>query len=141
MSGPPPPPLPPHKGEPDDHISPPGRVAGRSRNPTPQTEEERRTLLRNMMQAVGDSLDLVSNQPGMPNRADYESHDAWLRALITSSLQPPPPDMFDPNNAHEHRDHQSNNNNNDDDEAENENQQQQRQQHQDQDQSESKESS
>ena len=125
MSGPP---LPPHKGDPD-HISPPGRVAGRSRNPTPQTEEERRNLLRNMMQRASESLDLVSNQPGMPQRADYDSHDAWLRALLTSSLQPPPPEIFDHN--HQETDHS---NANDEDQDNNEQQPQE-------DQSESRDSS
>lgn len=114
MSGPPPPPQPPHKGDDNDHISPPGRVAGRSRNPTPQSEEERRNLLRNMMQRASESLDLVSNQPGMPQRAEYDSHDAWLRALLASSLQPPPADFFD----HGHSQHDHSNNNEGEDEQE-----------------------
>eukprot|EP00977_Amphora_coffeiformis_P026252 scaffold25177_cov169-Amphora_coffeaeformis.AAC.3 len=71
---------PPHK----DDYSPPGRTAA---NITPQTEEERRDMVRNMMQRAGQALDQVSRQPGMPERADYLSQDAWLRALLTSSLQ------------------------------------------------------
>ena len=67
-----------------DDYSPPGRTAS---NITPHTEEERRNMIRNMMQRAGQALDQVSRQPGMPERADYPSQDAWLRALLTSSLQ------------------------------------------------------
>ena len=76
MSGRPPP----HK----DDYSPPGLTAA---NITPRTEDERRDMIRNMMQRAGQALDQVSRQPGMPERAVYPSQDAWLRALLTSSLQ------------------------------------------------------
>lgn len=81
MSGQPPP----HKD--DDHsdnYSPPGRAAS---NITPQTEQERRDMIRNMLQRAGNALDQVSHQPGMPERHRYPSHEAWLRALLTTSLQ------------------------------------------------------
>ena len=116
--------LPPHKGDNnnndhDDHFSPPGRVAGRSNNPTPQsTEEERRNLIRSVMQQASASLDAVAAQPGMPQRADYPSHEAWLRALLTSSLQQSEDiSRFFADAADHHNNHNNNNADNDDDQG------------------------
>lgn len=76
----------------DDNYSPPGRPTGRSNNPTPsssaQRDEQQRSLLRDIMSRRGErSLEQVAGQPGMPERADYPSHEAWLRALLAASLR------------------------------------------------------
>lgn len=76
----------------EDQISPYTNASGRSRNPTPassaQSEEERRNLLRNIMALQHNpALESVSRLSGMPERSDYPSHEAWLRALLTASLR------------------------------------------------------
>lgn len=71
----------------DDQISPHTGAAGRSRNTTPaanENEEQRRNVIRAL---TGPALEAVARQPGMPERADYESQEDWLRALLTASLQ------------------------------------------------------
>lgn len=83
--------IPPSKGDPSDNLSPQGRAAGRSNQNTPnsaQTDEERRTLLRQILTQQGsNSLESVATQPGMPERSAYPSHEAWLQAVLTASLR------------------------------------------------------
>lgn len=76
----------------DDQISPYTGASGRSRDTTPeseqQNEEQRRNLFRNLVALQNSpALDAVARQPGMPERSDYPSQEAWLRALLTASLQ------------------------------------------------------
>ena len=87
MSGQQPPPW---KDDPSDDVSPPGRSSGRSNNNTPNsssTREEQRSLLRHILSRGSDALESAASQPGMPERSQYPSHEAWLRALLTASLQ------------------------------------------------------
>ena len=76
----------------DDQISPYTGASGRSRNTTPgseqQNEEQRQNFFRNLVALQNSpALDAVARQPGMPERSDYPSQEAWLRALLTASLQ------------------------------------------------------
>ena len=92
------PPLPPGKDD-DNHrqISPPFRAPGRSNpssaesnpggNNSHGSDQQGRGLLRHILARGEQALANVTAQPGMPERSDYETHDAWLRALLTSSLQ------------------------------------------------------
>ena len=89
MSGQQPPPW---KDDPssNDNISPPNRAGGRSNNNTPGSSaqsEEQRSLLRHILTRGSEALESAAAQPGMPERSDYPSHEAWLRALLTASLQ------------------------------------------------------
>ena len=72
--------LPPFKADFDDSTVTFGSVSGRS----PQQGR----LLRTMMFQASQSLDQqLSQQIEVPQRNEYVSHDAWLRDLLSSSLQ------------------------------------------------------
>lgn len=79
----------PNSGD-DNNTSPPGRPSGRSNNTTPNsasTPEERTNLLRHILSRGGEALESAAALPGMPERSQYPTHEAWLRALLTASLQ------------------------------------------------------
>jgi hypothetical protein len=65
-----------------------------------------------------ESLERVSHQAGMPVRSDYPSHDTWLRAVLTASLQQSDSvrDMF--GHAPEERDQTGNNEDPNEDQSE-----------------------
>lgn len=77
----------------NDQVSPQARASGRSRNNTPasssvEREEQRRRLLTSIMELRNSpSLEAVARQPGMPDRTEYPSHEAWLRALFAAALR------------------------------------------------------
>uniref|UniRef100_A0A7S3PAB3 Uncharacterized protein n=1 Tax=Amphora coffeiformis TaxID=265554 RepID=A0A7S3PAB3_9STRA len=79
------------KDDPMDHISPPGRTSGRSNQNTPsssaRSEAEQRSLLRHILTRGGNALEAAALQPGMPERSQFPSQEAWLRALLTASLR------------------------------------------------------
>ena len=76
-----------------DDPSPPSRVAGRSRRTTPastsqQSEERRRNVVNSLMEIQGSqAFEEVSRLPNMPQRSEYPAHEAWMRAMLTSSLR------------------------------------------------------
>lgn len=75
-----------------DNISPPNRAAGRSNRNTPNSSSsgstaEQRSLLRHIITRGSQALEAVATQPGMPERSAYPTHEAWLRAMLTASLQ------------------------------------------------------
>ena len=61
---------------------------------SPPVDRERTRLFLNAMQQSSELLDQVCYDPDMPDRSNYVSHDDWVRALLTASLEQAP-DMSD----------------------------------------------
>lgn len=83
----------PHKDTAD--ISPRIRLANRSSQSSPMDAQAQRSLLRHVVHQSIQILDqVVCHDRGMPQRADYDSQNAWIGALLTASLEQSP-DMSD----------------------------------------------
>lgn len=86
--------VPPSKDDPSDHTSPPGRASasGRSNQNTPsssaRSEADQRSILRHILTRGGGALEEAARQPGMPDRSQFPSQEAWLRAILKASLRP-----------------------------------------------------
>lgn len=43
--------------------------------------------MRQIISRSSEALEAAASQPGMPERSAYPTHEAWLRAMLTASLQ------------------------------------------------------
>lgn len=78
----------------------------RGNQSSPRSVQGRMNIFRSVIQESSQLLDQLCHDPTMPERANYASHDEWLHAMLTSSLDQAPDmsDLFGPNSSSDETD-------------------------------------